>query len=85
MRATKPKHKDHAFRGIEKNTRTKLEMDNSEITLVKGGRLAYLSVGRVIGDSDYTFTGASALRKLAKAILREIPAPKPKKLYMRTR
>jgi len=49
--------------------------DEGEMMLVKGGRMAYLWVGPERGrDGIYTFSGAVALRKLAKAILEEVGA-----------
>ena len=48
-----------------------------EILVVKGGRRAYVWVG---GDENQVLIvqGAATLRKLARAILREVPVPKRK-------
>lgn len=52
-----------------------------ELIFLAGGRSSYLWVGP---DDErqatiYTFSGPAALRALAKAILAEIPSPKPRK------
>lgn len=64
-RACKPRDPSHAIH---------VKGDKGgHIDLVKGGpRLAYLWVGDARGSYVATFSGENALRKLAKAILREV-------------
>lgn len=50
--------------------------DGHDIALVKGGKRAYIWIGSRHApgaNSIYTFCGPKPLRKLAKAILKEIP------------
>lgn len=44
------------------------------VSLVKGGRLAYLWVGDSTDGCYATLSGSRTLRKLAQAILDEVPA-----------
>lgn len=65
-----PEHVHHAFRMVE---------EEMELVLVGFGRRSYIWVGPVSGADAkeiYTFSGPKTLRKLAEAILTEIPARK---------
>lgn len=63
---------DHSFRATEIGPRATYEIEFGK------GRLAYLWF-RGGPDGVGYLGGAATLRALAHAILREIPAPKPKK------
>ncbi len=54
--------------------------DAGTINLVAGGRNAYLWFSGEAGSNVGTASGAAALRALARAILKEVPAPKKRAL-----
>jgi len=54
--------------------------DAGTIRLIEGGRNAYLWFSGESGSSVGTASGASALRALARAILKEVPPPKKRAL-----
>jgi len=77
MRQRKPQFDQHRYRATD---------GNDEVILVGGGRRAYLWVGEndeapptSTPRTTRTFSGAEGLRALARAILREVPAPKKKR------
>lgn len=71
MRERKPEEDWHKFRGVE---------GNREITFIGGGASSYLRIEATEGDNPVpvivTFQGQVALRRLARAILRNTKAAK---------
>ena len=56
------------------------DFNDGEFLLVRGAARAFLWAGPRHGDGGvWTLSGPASLRRLAKAILAEVPEPKPRK------
>lgn len=69
-RQVRPEFDCHVFRARD---------NGSEVILVGGGRLAYLSFAPTPGNLTGSLSGPQTLRALAKAILKEIPDTRKRK------
>ena len=74
MRQVKPEHKAHRW-SAERSGISALDAD---VTLVGSGRFSYVWVGRN-DEVLAVLSGPGELRSLARAILREVPAPRKRK------
>lgn len=56
--------------------RLRSDGDDGELLIVGKGKQAYLWIGRDVGNECVTFSGQQTLRKLARLVLKTIPAKK---------